>query len=63
MPVMIQAMEHILKQDKSKERYLEEDGLLTRAFALSVPYEEAMKIRDDVGFFQPVRAAIIEITG
>jgi type I restriction enzyme R subunit len=63
MSIMIQAMEHILKQDKGKERYLEEDGLLTRAFALSVPHEEAMKIRDDIGLFQAVRAAIIKTTG
>lgn len=63
MSIMLEAMEHILKQEKGKERYLEEDGLLTRAFALSVPHEAAMKIRDDVGFFQAVRAAIIKSTG
>ena len=60
---MREAMEHVLKQEKGKERYLEEDGLLTRAFALSAPHEAAMKIRDDVGFFQAVRAAIIKNTG
>jgi len=63
MSIMIEAMEHILKQEKGKERYLEQDGLLTRAFALSVPHEDAIKIRDDVGLFQAVRAAIIKTTG
>jgi type I restriction enzyme R subunit len=62
MSIMIEAMEHILKQEKGKERYLEQVGLLTRAFALSVPHEQAIKIRDDVGFFQAVRAAIVKNT-
>jgi type I restriction enzyme R subunit len=31
---------------------------LSRAFALAVPHEEALRIRDDVGFFQAVRAAL-----
>jgi type I restriction enzyme R subunit len=29
---------------------------LSQAFALAVPHEEALRIRDDVGFFQAVRA-------
>ena len=62
MSIMIETMEHILKQEKGKERYLEQVGLLTRAFALSVPHEQAIKIRDDVGFFQAVRAAIVKNT-
>ena len=33
---------------------------LTRAFTLSVPDEEAIRIRDDVNFFQTVRAAILK---
>ena len=63
MSIMIEAMEHILKQEKGKERYLEQSGLLTRAFALAVPHEEAIKIRDDIGFFQAIRAAIVKNTG
>src|SRR5256886_13710365 len=31
---------------------------LTQAFALAVPHESAIAIRDDVGFFQAVRAVI-----
>src|SRR5262249_19081024 len=30
------------------------------AFALAVPHEDALRIRDDVGFFQAVRAALIK---
>jgi len=31
---------------------------LSQAFALAVPHDEAIRIRDDVGFFQTVRSAL-----
>ncbi len=61
--IIINAQEHILKQENGKDRYLEQSGLLLRAFALSIPNTKAIAIRDDVGFFQAVRAAIIKNTG
>jgi type I restriction enzyme, R subunit len=63
LAIMLEAQEHILKQDKGKERYLEQSGLLLKAFALSLPNKKALEIRDNVGFFQAVRAAIIKNTG
>ena len=62
MSILVQAMEHILKQEKGKERCVEQVGRLVYAFSLSIPHEEAMKIRDDVGFFQAVRAALMKTT-
>jgi len=59
---MLEAMDHILKQENGKERYLKEVNALLWAFALSVPDDQALKIRDDVGFFQAVKAAIIKNT-
>jgi type I restriction enzyme R subunit len=35
---------------------------LSKAFALSVPHEETFRIRDDVGFFQAVRAVLAKST-
>ena len=52
------AQEHILAQEDGKERYLNAVKELSQAFALAVPHEEALRIRDDVGFFQAVRAAL-----
>ena len=52
------AQEHVLAQDNGKERYLNAVKELSQAFALAVPHEEALRIRDDVGFFQAVRAAL-----
>jgi type I restriction enzyme R subunit len=56
------AMEHILQLDDGKKRYLTEVTALSKAFALAVPHEEALKIRDEVGFFQEVRAGLAKAT-
>ena len=52
------AQEHILKQEDGKNRLLKAVTDLSAAFALAVPHDEAMRIRDDVGFFQAVRAVL-----
>ncbi len=54
--------EHILAQDDGKARLLRAVTELGQAFALSVPHLEALKIRDDVGFFQAVRAVLAKGT-
>jgi type I restriction enzyme R subunit len=56
------AMEHILQMEDGKKRYLAEVTALSKAFALAVPHKEALKIRDDVGFFQEVRAGLAKTT-
>jgi type I restriction enzyme R subunit len=56
------AMEHILQLEDGKKRYLTEVTALSKAFALAVPHEEALKIRDKVGFFQEVRAGLAKAT-
>ncbi|HEY3216721.1 MAG TPA: type I restriction endonuclease subunit R [Candidatus Eisenbacteria bacterium] len=52
------AQEHILEQADGKTRLLQAVHELSQAFALAVPHEEALGIRDDVGFFQAVRASL-----
>ncbi|HEX4080655.1 MAG TPA: type I restriction endonuclease subunit R [Rhizomicrobium sp.] len=52
------AQEHILAQKDGKERLLKAVTELSKAFALAVPDDEALRIRDDVGFFQAVRAVL-----
>lgn len=50
------AQEHILAHEDGKNRLMLAVRELSQAFALAVPHEEALRIRDDVGFFQAVRA-------
>ena len=52
------AQEHILAQEDGKDRLLRAVRELSQAFALAVPHEESLRIRDDVGFFQAVRASL-----
>ena len=52
------AQEHVLAQENGKERCLQAVLELSQAFALAVPHEEAIRIRDDVAFFQAVRAVL-----
>ena len=52
------AQEHILAQENGKDRYLAAVRELSQAFALAVPHEAALHIRDEVAFFQTVRASL-----
>jgi type I restriction enzyme, R subunit len=58
LAVLAAAQEHILGVDRGKERLMRAVTELSQAFALAVPDAEAIRIRDDVGFFQAVRAVL-----
>ncbi|ATB47525.1 type I restriction endonuclease subunit R [Corallococcus macrosporus] len=54
------AQEHILKQEDGKDRFVQTVTELSRAFALAVPHEDALRVRDEVAFFQAVKAALVK---
>ena len=56
------AQEHILSQENGKDRCMAAVRELSQAFVLAVPHAETFRIRDDVGFFQAVRAALSKRT-
>jgi type I restriction enzyme, R subunit len=56
------AMEHILNLPDGKKRFMLAVAEISTAFALAVPHEDALAIRDDIGFFQTLRAAFIKST-
>lgn len=60
--ILPMAMEHILQLEDGKKRLLQAVRELSLAFALAVPDERALAIRDDVAFFQAVRAVFIKST-
>jgi type I restriction enzyme R subunit len=55
-------VEHILALEDGKKRLLHQVSGLSKAFSLAVPLEKALDIRDDVAFFQEVRAQIVKYT-
>ena len=62
MQGIAEAMDHILAQEDGKKRYLQAVAALSKAFALAVPHEEALALRDEVGLFQEIRASLIKAT-
>lgn len=62
MALIPAAIDHVLKQKEGKERLLKYVTELSTAFALAVPNEAALKIRDEVGFFQAVKASLAKTT-
>ena len=56
------AQEHILAQENGKDRCVQSVRELSQAFALAVPHEDAIRIRDDVAFFQAVQSVLAKRT-
>jgi len=56
------SLDHVLKQEKGKERLLKYVNELSKAYSLAVPNEEAVKITDEVGFFQAIKASLAKTT-
>ena len=54
------AQEHILAQENGKDRCIQAVRDLSRAFALAVPHEDAIGIRDEVAFFQAVQSVLVK---
>ncbi|MFZ5452416.1 MAG: type I restriction endonuclease subunit R [Thermodesulfobacteriota bacterium] len=58
LSILPYAQEHVLRQDDGKNRLSKAVTDLSKAFALAVPHDKALGIRDDVAFFQAVKVAI-----
>lgn len=63
LQVLLGAQNFILSDIKLKERYLKEVTLLSKLFAMSIPSPDAEAIKDEVAFFQAVKARINKFTG
>ncbi len=55
--VIPNAMNHILDQHDGKRRFMDAVSKLSKSYALAVPADETVDIREDVAFFQAIRAA------
>ena len=60
LSLILQAEEHILGLDDGRKRYINEVAALSQAFAIAVPHEQAMDAKDEVGFFQAVKARLVK---
>ena len=48
--------EHVLQQEDGKQRFVQVVTDLSRAFALCAATDEAIELRDDIAFFQAIKA-------
>ncbi|HEY9766602.1 MAG TPA: DUF3387 domain-containing protein, partial [Chroococcales cyanobacterium] len=55
-------MEHVSAQHDGIKRFVKAVGDISKAFALAVPHEDALAIRERVAYFQAVRAAFMKYT-
>jgi len=62
LSVIPNAMEHILNQRDGKRRFVDAVDKLSKSFALAVPADETVDIREEVAFFQAVRSAFNKAT-
>jgi len=60
LSLILAAEEHILGLEDGRKRYINEVSALSQAFAIAVPHEQAMDARDEVGFFQAVKARLVK---
>lgn len=58
LSLILAAEEHILGQEDGKKRYINEVTALSQAFAIAIPHEQALDAKDEVGFFQAVKARL-----
>jgi len=60
LSLILEAEEHILGLEDGKKRYKDEVTALSSAFAIAVPHDEAMDVKDEVSFFQAVKARLVK---
>ena len=58
LSLILAAEEHILSNEDGKKRYINEVTALSLAFAIAIPHEQAMDVKDEVAFFQAVKARL-----
>lgn len=63
LSLLLAAEEHILGLENGKNRYINEVTSLSQAFAIAIPHVQAMDVKDEVAFFQAVKARLAKFDG
>lgn len=58
LSLILQAEDFILGLDDGKKRFVNEVNALSKAFAIAIPHERAMAVKEEVAFFQAVKARL-----
>jgi type I restriction enzyme, R subunit len=60
LEIILSAVEHVLSLEDGKNRYIREVTALSKAFAIALPHGEAMDAKDEIAFFQAVKARLMK---
>ncbi len=60
LSIILSAEDHILGLENGKKRYIDEVTALSKAFSIAIPHEEAMAVKEEVAFYQAVKARLVK---
>ncbi len=65
LSLILEAEDHILGLENGKKRYVDEVTLLSQAFSIAIPHDQAIDVKDEVAFFQAIKARLVkfDVTG
>ena len=58
--IILEAEDFILGLEQGKKRYIDAVTALSRAYVLAIPHPKALKIKEEVAFFQAVKSRLIK---
>ena len=58
--LILAAEEHILGLENGRKRFVDEVAGLSKAFAIAVPHDQAMDVKEEVAFFQALRSRLVK---
>ena len=60
LSLILAAEDYILGLEDGKKRFVNEVTALSKVFAIAIPHDQAMDIKDKVAFFQAVKARLVK---
>jgi type I restriction enzyme R subunit len=60
LTMILNAEDFILGLEDGKKRYIDAVTALSKAFAIAIPHEQAMDVKDEVAFFQAVKSRLVK---
>lgn len=60
LSLILEAENHILGLENGKNRFVNEVSALSGALSIAIPHEQAMDAKDEVAFFQAVKARLVK---
>ncbi|MCD6579256.1 DUF3387 domain-containing protein, partial [bacterium] len=58
LSMILEAEEYILGLENGRKRYIDEVTALSKAFAIAIPHEQALAVKDEIAFFQAVKSRL-----